>query len=588
MFDPYHKWLGIPTDQRPPTYYQLLGIARDEADAEVIASAALRQIAFVRNFQTGPHAEECARVLGELAQARLTLSNPEKRAAYDASLAPQAAQDDPGEEAAPEAVGSVFSQVVGSSADADEPEEHGFSPLRGVLQLLPHLLITGTTLVAAWYIIKWKEKHRPAPEPVVVTSQPGQAPAAKPLPRPKSKTSAFVTGKLSPPDAHFEPKPRVGAIKTLSTGQYVFEFPTDGQSPLEIQASYPGYRTQTKTFTLNPGETATWDFQLAPESPPSSAGPNEATAKPADPPARPKIVLAEGEVRRYQANAQVHSVAVSPDGRLAVAACGDGMLKTFDVSTGAKGPWFPAHEGPVLSVATWSQGDRSLALTGGEDKVVRVWDLRTGTRLNELEGGATAVTRAWFAPDVSSVVASERKEVWNWSAASLKPRATKPFDTERSDLAVSGDGRVIASCGEKTTVILNQKDLKPRQFLEHEAPVSAIALSGDGRRLLTGDTKGTLQLWDLTKGARPQEVRRFEGHKGRIHTVAFDAKGRRAVSSGGRDDPAIHVWDVETGKEVHRFPGHVNTVTRVVFVPESRSVLSGSIDKTVRLWEIPE
>ena len=36
MFDPYHKWLGIPKDQRPPTHYQLLGISPTEQDREVI------------------------------------------------------------------------------------------------------------------------------------------------------------------------------------------------------------------------------------------------------------------------------------------------------------------------------------------------------------------------------------------------------------------------------------------------------------------------------------------------------------------------------------------------------------------------
>ncbi len=32
MFDAYHRWLGIPKDQRPPTHYQLLAIPPDEKD----------------------------------------------------------------------------------------------------------------------------------------------------------------------------------------------------------------------------------------------------------------------------------------------------------------------------------------------------------------------------------------------------------------------------------------------------------------------------------------------------------------------------------------------------------------------------
>jgi len=87
MFDPYHKWLGIPKEQRPPTYYQLLGIVAEEEDREVIEEAAMRQTAHLRNYQAGANARECARLLTEVAQARLTLLNPAKRQAYDAKLA---------------------------------------------------------------------------------------------------------------------------------------------------------------------------------------------------------------------------------------------------------------------------------------------------------------------------------------------------------------------------------------------------------------------------------------------------------------------------------------------------------------------
>src|SRR5262245_59600964 len=91
MFDPYHKWLGIPKGQRPPNHYQLLGIAPDEQDAEVIEEAAIRQTTHVRAYQIGPHAAECTRLLNEIAEARRTLLDPARRKQYDAALAKQAA-----------------------------------------------------------------------------------------------------------------------------------------------------------------------------------------------------------------------------------------------------------------------------------------------------------------------------------------------------------------------------------------------------------------------------------------------------------------------------------------------------------------
>lgn len=86
MFDPYHKWLGIPRGQRPPTHYQLLGVSSEEEDPEVIEEAAIRQAAHVRTYQSGPHATECTRLLNEIARARATLLNPARRREYDAGL----------------------------------------------------------------------------------------------------------------------------------------------------------------------------------------------------------------------------------------------------------------------------------------------------------------------------------------------------------------------------------------------------------------------------------------------------------------------------------------------------------------------
>jgi hypothetical protein len=85
-FDPYHKWLGIPRDQRPITHYQLLSISPKETDAEVIEDAAIRQSTHVRTYQLGAHGALCEQLLNEIAQARRVLLNPEKRKEYDATL----------------------------------------------------------------------------------------------------------------------------------------------------------------------------------------------------------------------------------------------------------------------------------------------------------------------------------------------------------------------------------------------------------------------------------------------------------------------------------------------------------------------
>jgi hypothetical protein len=102
-FDPYYKWLGISPQEQPPNHYRLLTINLFESDAQVIESAADRQMVYLRTFQTGQHVRQAQKLLNEIAQARVCLLNPPKKAEYDAGLRRQLVAPNP---AAPVAVAS--------------------------------------------------------------------------------------------------------------------------------------------------------------------------------------------------------------------------------------------------------------------------------------------------------------------------------------------------------------------------------------------------------------------------------------------------------------------------------------------------
>ncbi len=84
--DPYHVWLGIPPAEQPPDHYRLLGITPFETNAEVVHDAAARQMAHVRTYHLGRHAELSQKILNELAAAKACLLSPAKKTAYDARL----------------------------------------------------------------------------------------------------------------------------------------------------------------------------------------------------------------------------------------------------------------------------------------------------------------------------------------------------------------------------------------------------------------------------------------------------------------------------------------------------------------------
>jgi len=85
-FDAYYKWLGIPPSEQPPHHYRLLGITPFETDADVIDAAADRQMSFLRDCGNGPNLSESQRLLNQVSEARITLLNASKKAAYDQNL----------------------------------------------------------------------------------------------------------------------------------------------------------------------------------------------------------------------------------------------------------------------------------------------------------------------------------------------------------------------------------------------------------------------------------------------------------------------------------------------------------------------
>jgi hypothetical protein len=85
-FDPYHRWLGIPPGERPPNHYRMLGVELFETDMEVIDYAADRQLTYLRSFRQGPNGALAETLMNGICAARLCLSDPARRAEYDAEL----------------------------------------------------------------------------------------------------------------------------------------------------------------------------------------------------------------------------------------------------------------------------------------------------------------------------------------------------------------------------------------------------------------------------------------------------------------------------------------------------------------------
>jgi WD40 repeat protein len=75
----------------------------------------------------------------------------------------------------------------------------------------------------------------------------------------------------------------------------------------------------------------------------------------------------------------------------------------------------------------------------------------------------------------------------------------------------------------------------------------------------------------------------MRGHEGGVTSVAFDRAGGRIVS--GSEDRTVRVWDAATGAELSCLRGHESGVNSVAFERAGGRVVSGSYDRTVRVWD---
>jgi eukaryotic-like serine/threonine-protein kinase len=77
--------------------------------------------------------------------------------------------------------------------------------------------------------------------------------------------------------------------------------------------------------------------------------------------------------------------------------------------------------------------------------------------------------------------------------------------------------------------------------------------------------------------------RTFVGHTGGVLSVAFSPDGKRIVSGSG--DKTLKVWDAKTTREILALKGHTDFVWSVAYSPDGKRIASGSSDKTVKVWD---
>ncbi len=239
--------------------------------------------------------------------------------------------------------------------------------------------------------------------------------------------------------------------------------------------------------------------------------------------------------------------------------------------------------------------DNRRIVTGGNDHVVRVWDVVTGEQLMTLSGHSDIIWSVAVSPDgqiLASTSADKTAKIWD--AATGQEIATLRGHTDDMGMVeFAPDGKTLATASsDKTVKLWDVATWRELVTLAHPADLPIFAFAPDSKTVATGCMDGVARLWDANTG---RELRTYKGGiGGPIFTLAFSPGGATLVTGGGNS--LVQFWNVATGKPI---PAQVSTagqqssnkmirtnnaVMSVCFSPDGETLALASYGQTVKLY----
>nr|QEX51220.1 eukaryotic translation initiation factor 3 subunit I-like isoform X1 [Cymbidium ensifolium] len=219
----------------------------------------------------------------------------------------------------------------------------------------------------------------------------------------------------------------------------------------------------------------------------------------------------------------------------------------------------------------------------------------------------------------------------------MRPILMKGHERPLTFLKYNREGDLLFSCAKdhNPTVWFADNGERLGTYRGHNGAVWCCDVSRDSRRLITGSADQSVKLWDVQSGTQlysfnfdsparavefsigdklvvittdpfmghtstiqvkriardPNEqigesILTIKGPQGRINRAVWGPLNKTIISAG--EDAAIRIWDSETGqllKESDKEIGHQKTVTSLVKSADGSHFLTGSLDKSAKLWD---
>jgi WD40 repeat protein len=250
---------------------------------------------------------------------------------------------------------------------------------------------------------------------------------------------------------------------------------------------------------------------------------------------------------------------------------------------------------PGATSAAWSDGGHRVAI--GKPGGIAVYDFPSGVTVG-LAACAGDARRATFSPDGRFLAFADDAGARVWSCVA-REFATDVFQHPApvDALAFSPRGEQLATSSRDRNARVF--DVAPHVRAPRFAPAPHLAWSpgaygakslaplflDGGQRLLTL-TPTELVWWDTATGARIKSA---------VHAVdrplaaaSSSDGGLIAVAGGPSSQGLAQVYDTRTGKAVGPLLRQTNAIASAAFSPDARMLVTGSTDRSMRVWSIPE
>jgi hypothetical protein len=294
------------------------------------------------------------------------------------------------------------------------------------------------------------------------------------------------------------------------------------------------------------------------------------------------------ELWRINLPGRIFATAWSPNGQSLALATEWGLM-IYDIDT--LQIQFKLSGADVLSYSVaWSPDGRFLA-AGGDNGIVRLWDIANSMELRAIRGPQAHIHGlAWrpYLPHTLAVGDHEGNlQLWEVRRrSSTEPAAPSPLEGHGGaiySLAWSPDGQTLASGSGDRTIHLTRPGDETQQFLQGHADwVRRLTWHPNGTLLASSSGDQSVCIWDC---ATTSLSTRLSGHSGWVRGLEWSADGSVLISGGG--DGRVRIWDSLEHTQLRELGGSLGMINDLALRPDGRVLAVGSFEGMLTLWGVP-